>query len=62
MDCILLLLLLRKGDLGFTQNYRGITLTAKFYNILLFNCIQPEIKILRKIRMAFRIDPQPHKF
>ena len=42
----------KKGDLGITKNYSGITLTAiaaKVNNTLLFNCIRPEIeKILRK--------------
>ena len=34
----------RKGDLGYTKNYRGITLTAiaaKVYNLLLLNIIHP---------------------
>ena len=42
----------KKGNLGTTKNYRGITLTfiaANVYNPLLCNCIESEIeKILRK--------------
>ena len=37
----------KKGDLGITKNYRGITLTAiaaKVYNALLLSCIQPKVK------------------
>ena len=48
----------KKGDLGLTKNYRGITLTsiaAKFYNVLLRNCIEPKIdNILRKNQNGFR--------
>ena len=48
----------KKGDFGITKNYRGITLTsltAKVYNALLINCIEPEIeKILRKNLNGFR--------
>ena len=48
----------KKGDLGLTKNYRGITLTpiaAKIYNSLLLNRIQPEIeKVLRKNQNGFR--------
>ena len=49
---------LKKGDLGITKNYRGITLNsivAKVYNALLLNYIQPEIeKILRKNQTGFQ--------
>ena len=42
----------KKGDLGLAKNYRGITLTsitAKIYNALRRNCIEPKIdNILRK--------------
>ena len=45
-------------DLGLAKNYRGITLTfitAKIYNALLRNCIEPKIeKILRKEQNGFR--------
>ena len=48
----------KKGDLGLTKNYRGITLTsiaAKIYNALLQNCIEPKINnILRKNQNGFR--------
>ena len=48
----------KKGDLGLTKNYRGITLTsiaAKIYNALLQNRIEPEIdNILRKNQNGFR--------
>ena len=48
----------KKGDLGQTSNYRGITLTsiaAKIYNSLLLNRIQPEMeKILRRNQNGFR--------
>ena len=48
----------KKGDLGQTNNYRGITLTsiaAKIYNALLFNRIQPEMeKIGRRNQNGFR--------
>ena len=48
----------KKGDLGLTDNYRGITLTAiasKIYNSLLRNRIQPHIEpILRKNQNGFR--------
>ena len=48
----------KKGNLGITKNYRGITRTAiaaKIYNALLLNHIQPEIeKILSKIQNRFR--------
>ena len=48
----------KKGDLGITNNYRGITLTAiaaKIYNSMLLNRIQPEIeKVLRKNQNGFR--------
>ena len=47
----------KKGDLGLTKNYRGITLTsiaAKIYNSLLRNCIEPKIdNILRKNQNGF---------
>ena len=50
----------KKGDLGQTSNYRGITLTsiaAKVYNSLLLNRIQPEMeKILRRNQNGFRKD------
>ena len=55
-DCILLFL--KKGDFGITNNYSGITLiaiSAKIYNALLLSHIQPEIKkILRKNQNGFR--------
>ena len=48
----------KKGDLGLTKNYRGITLTsiaAKIYNALLRNRIQPKIdNILRKNQNGYR--------
>ena len=48
----------KKGDLGMTKNYRGITLTAitaKIYNLMLLNRIRPEIDpILRKNQNGFR--------
>ena len=54
-DCILLFL--KKGDLGITENYRGITLTAitvKIHNALLLNCIWPEVyKILKENQNGF---------
>ena len=47
-----------KGDLRITKNYRDITLTAiaaEVYNVLLHNCIQPEVeKILRKNQNSFQ--------
>jgi hypothetical protein len=49
----------KKGDLGFTANYRGITLTpiaAKIYNLMLLNRIRPAIeKVLRKNQNGFRL-------
>ena len=65
MECILPFP--KKGDLGLAKNYRGITLTsitAKIYNALLRNRIEPKIDCtLRKNRMAFgEIDPWRHKF
>ena len=43
----------KKGDLGLAKNYRGIT--AKIYNALLRNRIEPEIdNILRKNQNGFR--------
>ena len=48
----------KKGDLGLTSNYRGITLTpiaAKVYNLLLLNRIRPTLeKILRPNQNGFR--------
>ena len=48
----------KKGDLGLTDNYRGITLTAiasKIYNLLLLNRIRPELEHkLRKNQNGFR--------
>ena len=48
----------KKGDLGLTKNYRGITLTsiaAKIYNALLRKCIEPKIdNMLRKNQNGFR--------
>ena len=48
----------KKGDLGLAKNYRGITLTsitAKIYNALLRNRIEPKIdNILRKNQNGFR--------
>ena len=49
--------LTKKGDLGNTKNYRGITLiaiTGKVYNVKRPNRIQPEVKILRKNQNGFR--------
>ena len=47
----------KKGDIGKTSNYRGITLTsiaAKIYNALLLNRIQPEMeKFLRSNQNGF---------
>ena len=49
---------LKKYDLGFAKNYRGLTLTsiaAKIYNALLRNRIEPKIdNILRKNQNGFR--------
>ena len=45
----------KKGDLGITKNYRGITpifIAANVYNTLLLNRIEPEI--LRKNQNNFR--------
>ena len=48
----------KKGGLGLTKNYRGITLTsiaAEIYNALLRNRTEPKIeKILRKNQNGFR--------
>ena len=48
----------KKGDLGYTKNYRGITLTsiaAKIYNLMLLKRIRPEIEqVLRKNQNGFR--------
>ena len=48
----------KKGDLGLTKNYQGITLTpiaAKIYNALLRNHIEPKIdNIFRKNQNGFR--------
>ena len=48
----------KKGDLGSAKNYRGITLTsisAKIYNALLRNRIEPKIEnILKKNQNGFR--------
>ena len=48
----------KKGDLGLAKNYRGITLTsitAKIYNALLRNRVEPKIdNILRKNQNGFR--------
>ena len=48
----------KKGDLGLAKNYRGITLisiTAKIYNALIRNRIEPKIdNILRKNQNGFR--------
>ena len=57
----------KKGELGLTKNYQGITLTsiaAKIYNALRRNRIEPKIdNILRKTKMASEeIDPRPHKY
>ena len=53
-----ILLFPKKGDLGVTDNYRGITLTAiaaKIYNSMLLNRVQPTLeKILRKNQNGFR--------
>ena len=47
----------KKGDLRIAKNYQGITLTfiaAKIYNVLLLNCIKPEIeKVLGKNQNSF---------
>ena len=55
------------SPLKVTKNYSAIILTAvadKVYNVLLLNCIQPEIeKILQKNQTGFGgIDPQLHRF
>ena len=48
----------KKGNLGLAKNYRGITLTsitAKIYNALLLNRIEPKIdNMLRKNQNGFR--------
>ena len=48
----------KKGDLGLSKNYQGITLTsiaAKIYNVLLRNRIEPKIdNILRKNQNGFQ--------
>ena len=48
----------KKGDLGITKNYRGITLTsiaAKIYNAMLLNRLRPHMDpILRKNQNGFR--------
>ena len=48
----------KKGDLGLTSNYRGITLTSiasKIYNALLLNRIQPHLEsVLRRNQNGFR--------
>ena len=48
----------KKGDLGLTTNYRGITLTAiaaKIYNLLILNRIRPQLdKNLLKNHNGFR--------
>ena len=53
-----ILLFLKKGDLRLAKNYRGITLTsitAKIYNALLRNRIEPKIdNILRKNQNGLR--------
>ena len=53
-----ILLFPKKGDLGLTKNYEGITLTsipAKIYNAQTWNCIEPKIdNILRKNQNGFR--------
>ena len=57
----------QESDLGITMNYRGINpsaITAKVYNILLLNCIKPEVKkILWKNQCGFQeIDQQLYRF
>ena len=51
-------LLLKKGDLSITKNYRRITLTtiaANIYNLILLHRIRPDIyPILRKNQNGFR--------
>ena len=48
----------KKGNLGITKNYRGITLTpiaAKIYNLMLLNRLRPVIDpVLRKNQNGFR--------
>ena len=48
----------KKSDLGLAKNYRGITvisISAKIYNALLRNHIEPKIEnILRKNQNGFR--------
>ena len=48
----------KKGDLGLTKNYRGITLTAiaaKIYNLMLLNRLRPKIDpLLRRNQNGFR--------
>ena len=50
----------KKGDLGITKNYRGISHTsivAKIYNVLLLNSIEREIKkIPQKNQNGYRIN------
>ncbi len=56
----------KKGNLGITKNYRGITLTAiavKLNNTLLLNENPKSRKFFKKIRTAFKeIAPQYHRF
>ena len=56
----------KKGDLGISKNYLGITLTSiagKIYNAPLRNRVEPKIEKIGRNKMAFReIDPRHHKF
>ena len=58
MPYMIKILLSEKGDLGFAENYQGITLTsiaAKIYNALLRNRIEHKIdNILRMSQNGFR--------
>ena len=45
----------KKGNLGLSKNYRATSITAKIYNALLRNRIEPKIdNILRKNQNGFR--------
>ena len=61
-----ILLFSKKGYLGLAKNYRGITFTsisAKTYNALLRNRIEPKIENIGKTKMSSGgIDPWRHKF
>ena len=48
---------LKKSDLGITENYKGVILTAKVYNALFLHHMQPEIKKIRKNQNNFWKNP-----